>query len=1132
MIRLFSPERFRDYIYNPVPDELLGNGAIVLSPFECTIDAGVDDAWTITLTHSYDRYNKYKYIEKNAILVVDCDICREQTSRKQAFRILEVEPGDANITATGYPVAWESIYEVPINANYGGINEEDKWTVGQIIANWNSIYSNKYQVDTSYLDRTILDDKINLYVNNSNLQEVLNGDSGNTIHNLYNTELVYDNYMYHLMKSGGMGEDLSGDMVVETGYNLAGIDMSESMTDVITRIIPLSTEGYTISDEQKYIDATWPDGQENPYPHVFAKYETYDVKFIDDRDENDDDPTPWTDTQNTTKDIKAQIEAKVRELSEKYLRMARQGDWDHHYPLIPPIDNNPHEPGRMYYQNVDRAALPYGYLFYSYTDAIGVLTKKVTEDLPNNDETYKDVITNAIKAGFKWCEKTEIAGWDWRYETFYSSSDGDGFYDYLPYYDWYEDETGWFYGDNAGEGHYIKSGWVESSRSKHYWMNAEGYWDPQWDDDTAWDWYKDDTGWWYGSKNEDGTTKNYAKNQWIKDTSSGNWYWIDSNGYLMDGEKKKWWYGTEDRTDVVQFKYWKIGNYIYWLDKDGYADENLMNWSDFQWREDDVGYYYGDGKGHYLTNCWVEESQSKHYWVDEDGYRDDAKTDSNQWCWHGDWDSGFWYGTKDDSSDDEDEVTVEKVCKQVKKFCNAGATYYTKSELISNIRTQCGRVTHSGDSTIGQIEDTCDTYSSSGTEAAFISAVETILDATSYDLSNLGMITVDGTCEDIKSVVDNPSSYTKSTLVSKIKGILNDGPNHTASSTLGLIEAVVNNTIYNKTTMVTKIKGYLENAGYYDDDDDNTSSSSGSSSSSSSSSSSDDEEEETVTKINYPKSQFMYVSGNGTWYWFDANGYYTAAWMVDDDQWDWHQDSVGWWYGDGSGSYPTGQWMKIGGKWYFFDINGYADPGTDDFADTKTGDSNSATYDSNREGVGSTSSETKETIYDENREGVRAWIQDGFVMELKACIQDCTDQLYKTMNTQLKELAMADLEVLKYPAVSISINFNTLVNTPQYEKFAFLRDLYLGDQVYFYEHRLGIEGKERITGIKYDVIKEEISEMTFQTSAYNRKSSFVKSIANTTAKTGTIIKYNLHDALEDGYGGFLKTGYGVDLTTL
>jgi hypothetical protein len=106
-----------------------------------------------------------------------------------------------------------------------------------------------------------------------------------------------------------------------------------------------------------------------------------------------------------------------------------------------------------------------------------------------------------------------------------------------------------------------------------------------------------------------------------------------------------------------------------------------------------------------------------------------------------------------------------------------------------------------------------------------------------------------------------------------------------------------------------------------------------------------------------------------------------------------------------------------------------------------------------------------------------------------------------------------------------------LYETPQYEQYSYLQDLFLGDQVYCEHDLYGLVTKERITGIKYDCILEKISEMTFQTVAYQR-SGWVKQLANTTAKTGTIIKYNLQDALEDGYGGYLKTGYGVDLTTL
>lgn len=1115
MIRLFSPESFRDYLDNPEPEALLGNGAIVLAPDECTVEAKVDDAWTVTLTHDYDKEKRYSYIEKNSILVIDGRVCREQENDRQAYRVLKVEPDDESIRVSAYPVAWESIFEYPINATY------EQYKLRDIINNLNEAQSNKYQIDAQLSDAD-LDTEVNLYAANTNLQELLNGDNGDTIKNLFGTELVYDNYMYRLLPSEGTGENKTGDITVHYGFNITGVDISIDMSDVITRIYPLSTEGYHLRGTD-YIDAYNEESEDpadhNPYPHIFAKYETYDVKFVDYRDEKDDDPTPWSDTQLTTRDVKAEIEAKARDLSEKYLRKARKGEWDHNFPMTPPIDNNPHEPGRSYDQNADRAALPYGYLFYSYTDAIGVLTQRVLEENAITDESYKDIITNAIKDGFKWCEKTEIAGWDWRYEAYYSSEDGDGNYDYLPYYGWYQDETGWFYGDNAGEGHYIKSGWVEDAKNKHYWMNAEGYWDPEWDDTTTWEWYHDDTGWWYGSKNEDGTTKNYAKNQWIKDSSSGNWYYIDASGYLMDGSKKKYWYGTQDKTDVVQFKYWKIGNYIYWLDKDGYADENLMNWSDFQWREDEIGYYYGDGKGHYVTSCWVEESQSKHYWVDASGYRDEAKTDNNQWCWHGSWDEGFWYGTKQDDEDEgSDDDSEEKETLTKIKGVNDNASKYTKPNYISTIKNYIASgPEHTSSSTIGRIESTVN--NSTLDKETMVEYVDTYLDASGYFDSGSTSVTADYSPSRTYSVGDKckHNGYTYKCIVaittpeswnSSHWELYNENsiPSYDSTKTYKAGNKCQHNgTNYKCTVDIDEPEAWNSNHWEVWSGE--------------------------VTKINYAANQYMYVSGNGTWYWFDADGYFTAAWMVDDDQWDWHQDSIGWWYGDGSGSYPTGQWMKIGGKWYFFDITGYADPGTDDFADTKTGDTNSATYDSNREGVGSTSSETKETVYDENREGVRAWIQDDFVYEMNACIRDCTDKLYYTMERQLYKQAWADIKIMKNPAISITVNFNTLKDTPQYEQFSFLKDLYLGDSVYFYNDKLGIEGNERVTGLKYNAITNEIDEMTFETSSYNRK-GFIRGLAVTTAKTGTIMKYTKNDALEDGYGGFLKTGYGVDLTTL
>lgn len=363
---------------------------------------------------------------------------------------------------------------------------------------------------------------------------------------------------------------------------------------------------------------------------------------------------------------------------------------------------------------------------------------------------------------------------------------------------------------------------------------------------------------------------------------------------------------------------------------------------------------------------------------------------------------------------------------------------------------------------------------------------------------------------------------TVTTIASKCKGYLN-GLAYDSDSVAGHIVTICNNTTsYTKEEFLNALNSELDSASYdYTKDDDYYDEET-------------DEEETIVTHVLvYAKNQYMYVSDSKTWYWFDEDGYLTAAWCVDNGVWDWKVDGVGWWYGDGNGSYPDGQWMKINSRWYFFDTDGYADTTTDDYSVPKAGSSDSATYDSNREGVGTTSthSATSEATYDANREGVRAWIQDGFVSELSEVIAQADNDLKTTMERLLSNAANIDLAIMCKPNMSITIDFAMLANTRNYEKYAFLKDLYLGDHVYVYSKKYNMEAIERITSIKYDCITQEIIEMTFETKSYKKK-GFIPGLAKQLTSAGTIIKYNPQDAIETGYGDYLATGYGVDLTTL
>ena len=1033
MIRLFSPEQFRDFKNHETPQSLNGNGDFILCPTECYYEAQIGSTWKLTMTHPYDDNGKYNYIVKDAIIGVDGRICREQTNTTQYFRIQTVRKQQDSIEVIAYPIAWDSIYEVPINkVNY--VSQ----TANQIIANLATIYPQKYNLD----NRMVYSGSItaSIQAENTNLQEILNGNQDASFTNLFGTELVYDNYNYRIFDGLGIGNGYDNIMDTKILYavNITGIDIEESLTNTVTRIIPVSNEGYTIRNNP-YVDST---EHLQDHPIVYARSIKYDdVKLCDEQSEDDKKAgVPQTYTQQTTEECKAVVKAKVRELSEKYLRAARKGNWDHNFGNMPDFTNNPHDPGKRYNEGKDRAALPYGYLFWSYTDAIGVLTQKVLDNYITDEDEYA-VFEDAIKQGFKWCEKTEIAGWDWHYTASYD----DDTYNDLKRYKWLKDDYGWWYGD--GQGGYLTNAWVEDAPNKHYWVGSDGYWQPQWDDFETWNWYTDSGGKWYGTKYSNGRAHNWAKEQYIYCSAKGNWYWFNGDGYFVDGTIKKWWYGTSDGSDYVKFCYWKVEDHVYWFDSNGYVDTTMAYMDDFEWRSDENGYYYGDGKGHWLADCWIEDSSSKHYWVDTEGYWDETKDDSNSWSWHGSWDAGWWYGTSDESDDGGS---------------GTGTNTATVKQVVSNIQT----------------------------------------------------------------LINNKASYTRSELVTNINTELDKRSSYKATSTLGKIETEAAKTSTSKDTMCDNIQDII--------DDYNSTSSSSSSSPSGST--------DTSTQKNYAKNQFMYVTENRTWYWFDQNGYMVAAWMTD-ASWEWDRDGTGWWYGDNEGTFPMCQWYKISGKWYFFKPDGYADETTDDFNESKTGSGESASYDSNREGIGSTDTEDedKEGKYDENREGVKAWIQKGFINELKKTITQQHNVLLTVMEEQLTEHAYYDLSSMDIPTLEITIDFDQLYNTQNYEQFSFLRNNFLGDWVYVYSVRDGFQIESRIDAIKYDCIIKKVCEMTLLNDyeGYSasklriRNSSWINNMANSNLHTtGKIIEYHPKDALEDGYGGMIKTGYGVDLTTM
>ena len=1253
MIKLFSPEAFRDYMENPELENYDYNGVIVLDPTSCTLEAELGSTWELTLVHPYDDKGRYSYIEKGCVIKCPCKIAREQQEEEQLFRVYEVREKLDDIEVKAYPIAEESIYETPIN--YAEWFEIDAPT---LVDTLNGMITGKYHIDST-LEAA---GTANIIAENTNVQEVLLGDQDLSFINCFGGEIVYDNYIYRIRERVG-SEEL--DNKIFYGASLEDLEITESDSDVITRIFPVSGDGYAmgsdgypkylddfvwyqeassgytmygdgegnfisngyalspdgsvyrwlnadghwdstqdgphasewhwVTDEdgrrfmandyvKHYISSAWveddtskhywidsrgwydhtyndyeewvwhesssvtgkwwygssrtnyayngwmyvhansawylfdadgywvegavppdylneyawhqlPDGhwwygmekdteympaaqwmkvndtwywfdddgyaityEERPdhvdsdyienYPFVYARSVKYsDVEIIDTNYTEGEDAT-WTATQMITDTVKQDLIAEVRTQSEKYLRRAHEGKWD--YPFTGSRSStwhNKHDPWTGYDELQNRICLPYGYLFYSYTDAIETLKEKAIprEYYNSSNADLYSFFADCITDGFKWCETTEIAAWDWREES--TDIDDDGLYAYLNNFTWRNDGIGDYYGD--GEDHYIKNGWVEDASNKHYWCDDRGYWRPEYDDTSDWSWHQNSTGWSYGSDNGD----NHAANQWIHIASEGKWYYFNSDGYWVPFTTK-YYYGTEDGSDKVFFMYHKVGSYIYWFDRDGYVDTDLKFAHNFEWHEDDNGHYYGDGSGHYIKNGWVEDSSSAHYYISADGYYHGTAKDAS---------------TEEDEFDgqDEDMETSTGYCKITVNLTVTGeaSSASSKSYAINvtgpDSYSWTFYITGTGSDILTTLAPGEYTVSVGGTEDGGAAQIDGYYLTVSGDQGNTFDIQADHRHWwniTLKYTTEEPSED-------------DDTDSYTDTEEW--------------TWHGSKEDGYW----YGTTDDDGNAK-------------------------NYPTSQFMYISDYNGWFWFDEKGYYIAAWMSS-ASWDWTKDGVGWWYTDGNENWPEGQWMKIDSKWYFFSTKGYADDTTDDF-DAKTSESETtATLDTNREGISTTTS-TSSTVssdYDSNREGVRAWIQTGFINAIKDKIVQSYNTLKEHMDEQLLTYATADLNSSDASTVTIEIDVAAMADSKDYAKYDWFGKCYLGDTVHVESSKHSLSVDERITKLTYDCIMKKVTDLTL---GYPSQYSHIRN-AKLTAKKGTFRPYVSLVYLENGW---------------
>lgn len=247
-------------IYKPENTEYSMNGDMTLNPTECMLTMNLNGAWSVSMTHPVD--DKLEYLTENAV------ICSETpVGKKQLFRIRNITKNDSSVTCTAYPIFFDSkndcfLFDVRPTEKNG----QEALDIMLASNEKYSASSDIKAVNTSY------------YIQ-KNFMEALNGDDENSFTSRWGGEISYDNFTVTVNEHLGADNGLR----VEFGFNLMGISETVDMTEVATRIIPKSYNGYILPDNET-VDSP----NINKYPVVYTRVIEYqDIKLKEDAQEGD-----------------------------------------------------------------------------------------------------------------------------------------------------------------------------------------------------------------------------------------------------------------------------------------------------------------------------------------------------------------------------------------------------------------------------------------------------------------------------------------------------------------------------------------------------------------------------------------------------------------------------------------------------------------------------------------------------------------------------------------------------------------------------------------------------------------------------------------------------------------------------
>lgn len=248
-------------IYAPSNTNFSKNGTALL-PTSCTLSMQINGTWSVFIENALD--DRFQNIVENAVLSVPTPY------GQQLFRITQMDKSDTGVSATAVPIFLDA--------------QNDTFIYDQRPTDKTGQQALDILMDgTKYSGHSDITKLSTAYYQMKNLIECLASDDENSFLNRWGGEIRFDDYDIYINER--LGSDNGAR--VEFGFNLSSIQESIDMSTVVTKIVPVAYNGYTLPDGE-----TVNSPNVNKYPIHYIRTIRYDdIKLAEDATEGEEDVT-------------------------------------------------------------------------------------------------------------------------------------------------------------------------------------------------------------------------------------------------------------------------------------------------------------------------------------------------------------------------------------------------------------------------------------------------------------------------------------------------------------------------------------------------------------------------------------------------------------------------------------------------------------------------------------------------------------------------------------------------------------------------------------------------------------------------------------------------------------------------